>query len=64
MPSEEEITRIRRLIAKITGDLDQLTPAERAQADEAITVVRRHRAVMIGMPRTRPPAITRTERTA
>ncbi|HEX6527878.1 MAG TPA: tyrosine-type recombinase/integrase [Streptosporangiaceae bacterium] len=58
MPSDEEITRIRRLIAKIAGDLDHLAPAERAQADEAIAVIRRHRAVMLGMPRTRSPALT------
>jgi integrase len=65
MPSEPEITSIRRLIAKITGSLGQLSPAERAQTDEAVAAVRRHRAIMIGMPRLRPPAVTiRPERTA
>ena len=64
MPSQEEITRIRRLVARITSDLDQLTPAERAQADEAVAAVRRHRAVKIGMPRIRPGVSTRPERSA
>jgi len=65
MPSQEEITRIRRLIAKITGDLGQLTAGERAQIDQAIAAVRRHRATMLGMPRIRPAAIDiRPERTA
>lgn len=65
MPSEEEITRIRRLIASIAGDLDQLTPDERARASEAVATVRRHRAVMLGMPRVRPGTVTvRPERSA
>lgn len=65
MPSQEEITRIRRLIAKITGDLDQLSPAEQAQVSEAVAIVRRHRAVMLGMPRIRPATVAvRPERTA
>ena len=37
-PAEEEITRIRRLISRINGDIAQLTGAERAQIDEAVTV--------------------------
>ncbi len=65
LPSEDEITRIRRLIAKITGDLGQLTAAERTQIDQAVAAVRRHRATMLGMPRTRPAAIEiRPEHTA
>ena len=65
MPSQEEITRIRRLIAKITGDLDQLSPAEQAQVSEAVAIVRRHRAVMLGMPRIRPATVAvRPERSA
>jgi hypothetical protein len=65
LPSEEEITRIRRLIARISADHGQLTAAERAQIDQAITTVRRHRATMLGMPRARPAAIEiRPERTA
>ena len=50
LPTEEEISRIRRLINRIKGDITQLTNAERAQIDEAITVIRKHRAVNLGMP--------------
>ena len=53
LPSEEEITRIRRLITRIKAGLGELTAAERDQIDQAIAVVRRHRAVMLGMPRIR-----------
>jgi hypothetical protein len=53
LPSQEEITRIRRLITRIKAGLDELPGAERDQVDQAVTVVRRHRAVMLGMPRTR-----------
>ena len=59
LPSEEEITRIRRLITRIKTGLDDLTAAERDQVGRAVTVVRQHRAVMLGMPRIRQiqPAI-------
>jgi integrase len=53
-PSNQEITRIRRLIARITTGLDDLTADERAHVNDAVATVRRHRAVMLGMPRTRP----------
>ena len=53
LPSEEEIIRIRRLITRINAGLGELTAAERDQIDQAIAVVRRHRAVMLGMPRIR-----------
>lgn len=53
MPSEEEITRVRRLIARVHTGLDDLTDDERAQVEEAVATVRRHRSVMIGMPRIR-----------
>jgi hypothetical protein len=52
-PSEEEIRRIRALIAQITTGLDELTPADREQIEQAVTVVRRHRAVTLGMPHIR-----------
>lgn len=52
-PSQQEITRIRRLIGRITTDLDQTSDAERAAIDEAVTVMRRHRAVSLGMPAVR-----------
>ena len=58
-PAEEEITRIRRLISKIKGDITQLTDAERAAVDDAVAVVRRHRSVCspvsLGMPAFRAP---------
>jgi integrase len=65
MPSEEEITRIRRLIARIGSGLDELTPEQREHLQDAVTVVRRHRSVMLGMPRVRQtlPDL-RPERTA
>ena len=53
-PSQEEITRIRRLINRIKGDLAELGTSEQASLDEAITVLRRHRAVSLGMPAIRP----------
>ena len=57
-PAEEEITRIRRLIGCVKGDLTRLSDPERAQVDEAVTVIRKHRAVSLGMPsvRTTPPS--------
>ena len=57
-PAEEEITRIRRLIGRVKGDMTRLTSAERAQVDEAVTVIRKHRAVALGMPSVRitPPS--------
>jgi integrase len=61
-PSEEEITRIRRLIAQIEGDITQISPADRAGINEAIAVIRKHRAVNLGMPaiRTRTAAQEKT----
>jgi integrase len=53
-PSDEEITRIRRLINRISTGLDELTDDDRAHINTAVATVRRHRAVMLGMPRTRP----------
>ncbi|MGH8959992.1 MAG: tyrosine-type recombinase/integrase [Jatrophihabitantaceae bacterium] len=52
-PSQEEITRIRRLIARINGDLDQASDTQRAVIDEAVAVMRQHRAVTLAMPTTR-----------
>ena len=65
MPSDEEIRRIRRLITQIRTGLDELTPEQREHIEQAITVVRRHRSVMLGMPRIRQalPDL-RPERTA
>ena len=65
-PAEEEIVRIRHLITRIKGDIAGLDDVERAQIDEAVAVIRRHRAahpVSLGMPALRaaaptPPATT------
>ncbi|MFB7611641.1 hypothetical protein [Streptomyces gardneri] len=55
MPSDEEISRVRRLIDRVTTDLDQLTAKERAQIEQAVTLVRRSRTVHLGMPRVGQP---------
>src|ERR1019366_5118369 len=54
-PSDEEITRVRRLIGRINAGIAELTHAERAAIDEAGTAVRRHRTVMLGMPAVSAP---------
>lgn len=56
MPSEEEIGRVRRLIARIQTGLEDLTAEERTHIDTAVDAVRGHRTVMIGMPRVRQVA--------
>jgi hypothetical protein len=65
VPSAEEITRIRSLITRIEAGLEDLTAAEHEQITQAVTIVRRHRTVALGMPRMRRalPDI-RPERTA
>jgi hypothetical protein len=60
-PPEEEITLIRRLIAQISGDIAHLPPNERAGIDEAVAVIRKHRAVNLGMPAIRTRTIAREE---
>ena len=57
-PAEEEITRIRRLIGRVKSDITKRSDPERAQVDEAVTVIRKHRAVALGMPSVRisPPS--------
>jgi hypothetical protein len=52
-PTQEEITRVRRLINRIKGDLSELNDTQRAQINDAVAIVRRHRAthaVPLGMP--------------
>jgi hypothetical protein len=44
---------VRRLINRITSGLTDLDAADRALVDNAVATVRRHRATMLGMPRTR-----------
>ncbi|WP_245745918.1 hypothetical protein [Nocardia altamirensis] len=57
MPSDEEITRIRRLISRIKADVDELSEEDRAQIEDAVGVVRRARnsVVGLGLPRIRQP---------
>jgi integrase len=67
MPSDNEITRVRRLIDRMKADLDDLTDAERAEIKEAVAVVRRgrNRVTSLGMPKVRQPMPDiRAERTA
>lgn len=56
MPAQEEITRIRRLISQIKGDLATLDGAGQAAIDDAVATLRRHRAVSLGMPAVRTAA--------
>jgi len=65
-PTNEEITRIRRLINRVKGDITQLSEVERGQIDDAVAIVRRHRAthtVNLGMP-VRATALTSLTMTA
>jgi integrase len=55
MPSQQEIDRVRRLIRSVKEDLDSLTEAEHTQIREAITIVRRTRQVVLGIPGIRRP---------
>ncbi|MGY0062951.1 tyrosine-type recombinase/integrase [Streptomyces sp. LZ34] len=55
MPSEEEIRRVRRLINRVKADLDDLNAEDRAQIEQAVSMVRRGRTVMLGMPRVGQP---------
>jgi hypothetical protein len=70
-PTNEEITRIRRLINRVKGDIALLSEVERGQIDDAVAIVRRHRAthtVNLGMPARAtaptPPTMTASEATA
>src|SRR5208337_1922557 len=53
MPAAEEIRRVRHLVSQIKGDIDRMDAGRRAQIDEAVSVVRRHRAAYLGMPSVR-----------
>ncbi|MFG2631183.1 transposase [Streptomyces sp. NPDC048473] len=54
MPSDEEITRVRRLVKRVRDDLDDLTDEDRTQIKDAVTVVRRTRQIVsLGLPRVR-----------
>lgn len=56
MPSDEEISRVRRLIKRVKDGLEDLDSDQRSEIEEAITVARRGRqSVMLGMPRVGQP---------
>jgi hypothetical protein len=50
MPAAGEIRRVRHLVSQIKGGIAQLDAGQRARTGEAVSVVRRHRAVHLGMP--------------
>jgi integrase len=52
-PSDDEIGRIRRLVTRISSGLDELPADHRDHVQQAVATVRRHRSVMLGMPRVR-----------
>ncbi|WP_433635516.1 tyrosine-type recombinase/integrase [Nocardia sp. CA-120079] len=49
MPSDEEISRIRRLISRVKADVDELSEEDRAQVEDAVSVVRRARTSIVGL---------------
>ena len=53
-PSQEEIDRVRHLVRRMKTDLSTLTEGEQAKIREAVSLVRRSRQVMLGMPRLLP----------
>ena len=55
MPSEEEITRVRRLIARIQTGVDKLTDEAKADVERAVAAVRRHRTATLGTTGIRQP---------
>jgi integrase len=55
LPSEEEITRLRRLIRRVSENLESLTPQEQAEIHDAVTAVRKTRQAFLGIPRVRQP---------
>jgi hypothetical protein len=57
MPSDEEIARVRQLISRVKADLDQLSAEDRAQIQQAVSVVRRVRNSVVGVVGLRLPRI-------
>ncbi|GAT69081.1 transposase [Planomonospora sphaerica] len=51
MPSDEQISRVRRLISRIKADVDDLAEEEKAQIMEVVTIVRRHRQGIVTIVR-------------
>ena len=46
---------MRRLIGKVEAGLNPVNAAERQQTEQAVTLVRRHLTIALGMPRIRQP---------
>lgn len=63
MLSDEEITRVRRLISRVKAGLDDLSTEERAQVQDAVATARRARSsvVALGLPRVRQSQIDMRE---
>lgn len=57
MPSDDEISRVRRLINRVKSSLDELSTEEHTQIRDAVQIVRRARngVVGLGLPRVRQP---------
>ncbi|MFD3546080.1 hypothetical protein ACFWUW_10775 [Streptomyces sp. NPDC058655] len=53
-PSDEEITRLRRLVHQVETDLDALTAEDREEIRRATAILRKSRTVQLGMPTVRP----------
>ncbi|MFJ8567587.1 transposase [Streptomyces sp. NPDC093514] len=65
MPSDEEITRVRRQVHRIRHDLEELTDEDKLHIQDAVAIVRRtRRVVALGLPRVGPPENLRSERPA
>ncbi|MFQ6198092.1 transposase [Streptomyces sp. NPDC000405] len=63
MPSDEENTRVRRLVHRVRGDLEELTDEDKLHIQDAVALVRRtRRVVALGLPRIGPPEDLRPER--
>jgi hypothetical protein len=55
-PSDQEISKLRALIRRIEGDLDDLSVEDQHQIAEAVAVIRKTRQVVnLGMPAIQPP---------
>ncbi|MGP4021261.1 tyrosine-type recombinase/integrase [Saccharopolyspora sp. 5N708] len=54
-PSDQEISRVKRLIDRVKADLDDLTTEEQAQIQHAVAIVRKGRNTLLGMPTIRQP---------
>ncbi|MEH1129792.1 hypothetical protein [Micromonospora sp. CPCC 206061] len=64
-PSDEEISRLRKLIRRVETDLDDLTGEEQQQIRDAVAMLRKTRSVQLGTPGGGPAGVNlRLERDA